>query len=178
MQTTNTKSDETTSPRSALPQPRLMHFAVRHKLTSFRIQLGLRLIPPTSASCSCSLSRPYSRKGPGSRSNDSSIILRSTMFRTFRLSLHLDQHKQPTLFCRFGQQHFPTRMSSSFRVVEHIVNGSHTRDYIAETANGDSDMPKLSVKQYIPLDNPTPKPGDLTIIGAHANGFPKVIVVV
>ncbi|KAK2790548.1 hypothetical protein FQN52_005567 [Onygenales sp. PD_12] len=31
----------------------------------------------------------------------------------------------------------------------------------------------LSVKQYIPIDNPNPKPGDITIIGAHANGFPK-----
>jgi hypothetical protein len=63
-------------------------------------------------------------------------------------------------------------------MVQHIVNGCHTRDHIAATANGDDDTPKLSVKQYIPLDNPTPKPGDLTIIGAHANGFPKVSVVV
>lgn len=65
-------------------------------------------------------------------------------------------------------------MASSFRVVQHVVNGSHTRDYISATANGDEDTPRLSVKQYIPLDNPSPKPGDVTIIGAHANGFPKV----
>ncbi|UKZ80588.1 hypothetical protein TrVFT333_008350 [Trichoderma virens FT-333] len=64
-------------------------------------------------------------------------------------------------------------MASSFRVVQHTIKGCHTRDYIAATANGDADTPKLSVKQYIPLDNPTPKPGDVTIIGAHANGFPK-----
>lgn len=32
----------------------------------------------------------------------------------------------------------------------------------------------LAVKQYIPLDNPNPQPGDVTIIAAHANGFPKV----
>ncbi|KAF5662750.1 host-specific ak-toxin akt2 [Fusarium heterosporum] len=31
----------------------------------------------------------------------------------------------------------------------------------------------LAVKQYIPHDNPNPQPGDVTIIGAHANGFPK-----
>jgi hypothetical protein len=30
------------------------------------------------------------------------------------------------------------------------------------------------VKQYIPLDNPKPQPGDVTILAAHANGFPKV----
>ncbi|KAL3962283.1 hypothetical protein ACCO45_003806 [Purpureocillium lilacinum] len=47
------------------------------------------------------------------------------------------------------------------------------QEYVAATAHGDSDTPRLAVKQYIPLDNPTPKPGDVTIIGAHANGFPK-----
>ncbi|KLO85796.1 host-specific AK-toxin Akt2 [Fusarium fujikuroi] len=31
----------------------------------------------------------------------------------------------------------------------------------------------LAVKQYVPHDNPNPQPGDVTIIGAHANGFPK-----
>ncbi|GJN83874.1 hypothetical protein PLIIFM63780_007425 [Purpureocillium lilacinum] len=64
-------------------------------------------------------------------------------------------------------------MASSFRVVEHTVTGCHTREYVAATAHGDSDTPRLAVKQYIPLDNPTPKPGDVTIIGAHANGFPR-----
>ncbi|KAJ6444974.1 ISWI chromatin-remodeling complex ATPase ISW2 [Purpureocillium lavendulum] len=64
-------------------------------------------------------------------------------------------------------------MASSLRVVEHIVHGCHTREYVAATANGDADTPRLSVKQYIPLDNPAPKPGDVTIIGAHANGVPK-----
>jgi hypothetical protein len=64
-------------------------------------------------------------------------------------------------------------MASSFRVVQHTVNGCHTRDHIAATVNGDADIPKLAVKQYIPLDNPNPKPGDLTILAAHANGFPK-----
>lgn len=68
-------------------------------------------------------------------------------------------------------------MLSSFHVIQHVVNGSHTRDYISATANGDENTPRLSVKQYIPHDNPTPKPGDVTIIGAHANGFPKVSLV-
>ncbi|KAG8408406.1 hypothetical protein J3459_017817 [Metarhizium acridum] len=66
------------------------------------------------------------------------------------------------------------RMSASFRQVEHTISGSHTREYLGATANGDDDVPQLAVKQYIPLNNPRPQPGDVTIIGAHANGFPKV----
>jgi hypothetical protein len=65
-------------------------------------------------------------------------------------------------------------MMDFYRVVQHTVNCHHTREYLAATANGDADRPKLSVKQYIPIDNPNPQPGDITIIAAHANGFPKV----
>jgi hypothetical protein len=36
------------------------------------------------------------------------------------------------------------------------------------------DVLYLAVKQYTPLSNPNPQSGDVTIIGAHANGFPKV----
>ncbi|KAH7017229.1 Alpha/beta hydrolase family-domain-containing protein [Ilyonectria destructans] len=64
-------------------------------------------------------------------------------------------------------------MASQFRIVEHVVNCSHTREYVGATAHGDDDLPKLAVKQYIPLNNGEPRPGDVTIIGAHANGFPK-----
>ncbi|KID72361.1 Abhydrolase domain-containing protein mpaH [Metarhizium brunneum] len=64
-------------------------------------------------------------------------------------------------------------MSTLFRQVEHTISGSHTREYLGATANGDDHVPKLAVKQYIPLNNPRPQPGDVTIIGAHANGFPK-----
>lgn len=65
-------------------------------------------------------------------------------------------------------------MPQFFRVVEHIVPCSHSREYLAATRHGDADRLKLAVKQYIPLNNPNPQPGDVTIIGAHANGFPKV----
>ena len=65
-------------------------------------------------------------------------------------------------------------MSTRFRIIEHIAPCSHTREYPAATSNGDADKPKIAVKQYIPLSNPVPSPGDVTIIGAHANGFPKV----
>lgn len=61
-----------------------------------------------------------------------------------------------------------------YRVVQHTVDCHHSREYVAATANGDADRPRLAVKQYIPLDNPDPRPGDVTIIAAHANGFPKV----
>lgn len=63
---------------------------------------------------------------------------------------------------------------SNYRVVKHTIDCSHSREYLAETANGNEDIPKLAVKQYVPHDNPNPQPGDVTIIGAHANGFPKV----
>ncbi|RCI13341.1 hypothetical protein L249_1207 [Ophiocordyceps polyrhachis-furcata BCC 54312] len=68
-----------------------------------------------------------------------------------------------------------SRMSSSlFRQLQHTVNAAHTREYLGGTVGGDDDRPLLSVKQYVPLDNPDPQPGDVTIIGAHANGFSKV----
>lgn len=67
-------------------------------------------------------------------------------------------------------------MSSSgpFRIVEHTIPCQHIREYPHATADNQEDTLHLAVKQYIPLDNPDPKPGDVTIIGAHANGFPKV----
>jgi hypothetical protein len=64
-------------------------------------------------------------------------------------------------------------MASRFKIVQHVVEGQHTREYAHATANDDSDIPRLAVKQYIPLDNLDPQPGDVTIIAAHANGVPK-----
>ena len=68
----------------------------------------------------------------------------------------------------------PSSSSGSFRVVEQLVPGEHIREYPAATANEQEETLYLAVKQYIPLDNPNPQPGDVTILGAHANGFPKV----
>jgi hypothetical protein len=65
-------------------------------------------------------------------------------------------------------------MSSPFRIVEHIVPTQHIREYPGATANDQEEPLHLAVKQYIPLDNHNPQPGDITILGAHANGFPKV----
>lgn len=67
-----------------------------------------------------------------------------------------------------------TTMSSPFRIVEHVVESQHIREYPGATANEQEEPLNLAVKQYIPLDNPNPQPGDVTILAAHANGFPKV----
>lgn len=68
-------------------------------------------------------------------------------------------------------------MASPFRLVEHLVPGQHLREYPGATASDQEEPLKLAVKQYIPLDNPDPQPGDVTILAAHANGFPKVRLV-
>ncbi len=64
--------------------------------------------------------------------------------------------------------------SRHFTVKEHIVEAQHIREYARATAHNQEERLRLAVKQYIPKNNPNPQPGDVTIIGAHANGFPKV----
>ncbi|KAM5431443.1 hypothetical protein MferCBS31731_007875 [Microsporum ferrugineum] len=64
-------------------------------------------------------------------------------------------------------------MTSCFRVIEHVIPCQHIREYPHATATEQEEVLNLAVKQYIPLDNPNPQPGDVTLIGAHANGFPK-----
>ncbi|CAG8135270.1 unnamed protein product [Penicillium olsonii] len=63
-------------------------------------------------------------------------------------------------------------MSSSFQVSEHIIDAQHVRDSAQATATPDAKL-KLCIKQYTPLDNFDPQPGDVTIIGTHGTGFPK-----
>ncbi|KIX04650.1 uncharacterized protein Z518_05520 [Rhinocladiella mackenziei CBS 650.93] len=62
---------------------------------------------------------------------------------------------------------------SSFHIVEHSIPCQHIREYPRALSGSQEDVLHLAVKQYIPKDNPNPRPGDVTIIGAHANGFPK-----
>lgn len=64
--------------------------------------------------------------------------------------------------------------STSFRIIEHVVPSQYIREYPRAIAIEQEETLKLSVKQYIPIDNPNPQRGDVTIIGAHANAFPKV----
>lgn len=62
-----------------------------------------------------------------------------------------------------------------FRVQEHTCPGQHIREYPDATATNQNEVLHLSIKQYIPLDQAENPPSDaLTVIGAHANGFPKV----
>ena len=61
-----------------------------------------------------------------------------------------------------------------FSVQEHTLPCSHIRAYARATVNATDERLQLAVKQYTPLDNTSPREGDLTILGAHANGFPKV----
>ncbi|KAI1814065.1 Alpha/beta hydrolase family-domain-containing protein [Poronia punctata] len=63
--------------------------------------------------------------------------------------------------------------SFPFHIKEHKVPGQHIREWARGTANSQEDVLHLHVKQYIPKDNPNPQPGDVTILGTHANGFPK-----
>ncbi|KAF2089009.1 hypothetical protein K490DRAFT_38616 [Saccharata proteae CBS 121410] len=63
--------------------------------------------------------------------------------------------------------------SYPFRIDEHTLECQHIRGYHRATAHSQEEVLHLAIKQYTPLNNTDPKPGDLTIIGAHANGFPK-----
>lgn len=65
-------------------------------------------------------------------------------------------------------------MSSIFNITEHTIDAVHIREYPRATSNSQDEKLLLHVKQYFPKDNPNPKKGDITIIGGHANGFPKV----
>lgn len=63
--------------------------------------------------------------------------------------------------------------TSPFTITEYVIDGQHIREYPHATKTGD-DVMKLAVKRYTPKSNPNPQPGDVTIIGAHGSGFPKV----
>ncbi|KAK4654675.1 hypothetical protein QC762_408280 [Podospora pseudocomata] len=64
-------------------------------------------------------------------------------------------------------------MASSFLIKNHTIESQHIREYPHATAHSQEEPLLLAVKQYIPLNNLTPSPGDVSIIAAHANGFPK-----
>ncbi|KAH4252991.1 hypothetical protein HBH70_197600 [Parastagonospora nodorum] len=63
--------------------------------------------------------------------------------------------------------------SQYFRIQEHKVESSHIRGFPRATSTTQEDVLHMAVKQYTPLSNTQPKPGDITIIAGHANGFPK-----
>lgn len=65
------------------------------------------------------------------------------------------------------------RLMSNFTIKEHVIRTQHTRERAAGAERGRESDLRLHVKQYIPKDDTTTSRGDVTIIGAHANGFPK-----
>ncbi|KAH7121511.1 Alpha/beta hydrolase family-domain-containing protein [Dactylonectria macrodidyma] len=64
-------------------------------------------------------------------------------------------------------------MSSVFDIKEHVIEASYIREYARATSHSQDEKLWLHVKQYTPKDNPRPEKGDVTIIGGHANAFPK-----
>ena len=62
---------------------------------------------------------------------------------------------------------------SNFRVIEHVIRAQHSRERWAGTELAHENRLRLHAKQYVPLSNQSPQPGDVTIIGAVANSFPK-----
>lgn len=61
----------------------------------------------------------------------------------------------------------------AFIVKEHSLPCQHLREYDHATTSEEAVL-RLAVKEYIPRENLSPAPGDVTIISAHANGFTKV----
>ncbi|KAF3905483.1 hypothetical protein ABW20_dc0107699 [Dactylellina cionopaga] len=65
-----------------------------------------------------------------------------------------------------------TTSKGHFKVEKHIIPAFPIREHLRGTWN-DNDLLQLVVNHYKPVNNPDPKPGDLTLIVAHANGFHK-----
>ncbi|KAH9865736.1 hypothetical protein J1614_009323 [Plenodomus biglobosus] len=63
--------------------------------------------------------------------------------------------------------------SAFFRIDDHTIDASHIRGYPRATSTTQEEVLNLAIKQYTPLNNPNPQSGDITIIAAHANAFPK-----
>ena len=61
-----------------------------------------------------------------------------------------------------------------FKIQEHSLPATHIREYPRATALDQEDVLHLAIKQYTPLETVKTGSEAITIIGAHANGFPKV----
>lgn len=60
-----------------------------------------------------------------------------------------------------------------FIITEHVIDAQYIREYPNATVDSNPSL-KLVLKKYTPKNNPNPQLGDVTIIGAHGCGFPKV----
>lgn len=66
-------------------------------------------------------------------------------------------------------------MAFPFEIIEHTIPSQHIREWPRATAISQDAVLQLHIKQYRPINNPHPQPGDITVIAAHANGFPKEV---
>ena len=74
---------------------------------------------------------------------------------------------------------FPAIMSTNlFSIKSHVLPCQHIREYPRATRHRQEDVLYLDIKQYLPLNSLNPQAGDVTIIAAHGNGFPKVRVLI
>lgn len=62
---------------------------------------------------------------------------------------------------------------SYLTVREHTLPCQYIRDYPGATLHDQEEDLELRINQYTPDDASARQPGAVTIIGAHANGFPK-----
>ncbi|KAL9124321.1 MAG: hypothetical protein Q9217_006339 [Psora testacea] len=58
-------------------------------------------------------------------------------------------------------------------IKEHVLSTQYIREYPGAALEDQEEDLKLHVKQYTPLGRQQIQPGAITILGAHANGFPK-----
>lgn len=65
-------------------------------------------------------------------------------------------------------------MHQYFDIQSHALPSQYIREYPAATANSQEETLHIHLKQYTPLDRKGCPEGAVTIIAAHANGFPKV----
>ena len=65
-----------------------------------------------------------------------------------------------------------------FSVKSHVLPCQHIREYPRATRHKQEDVLYLDIKQYLPLNSLNPQAGEVTIIAAHGNGFPKVRVLI
>ena len=94
-------------------------------------------------------------------------------FSLYKVRLSFSPYIYTTLSSR--RPNFIATMSTlNFRIKEHTVEGQYIREYRRALLESPEDTLYLSVKQYTPLDGSHRRPGAVTIIGAHANAFPKV----
>lgn len=64
-------------------------------------------------------------------------------------------------------------IASTFQITEHAIPSQHIGEWPRATAVSQDAVSSVHIKQYQSIDNLYPQPGDITVIVAHATGFPK-----